>query len=163
MAHSHLPVQHLIRQVETRRTLRQRRDARPQWVTQFIDTVADCFEPLADVGRVGFFTQPDDNGWLVTMYLGRTEIVGGKEDGTRRPMSFHFDLQAMASCFSQLTALRWTACPDVPASGSDDPGSVLRAEGLIDGKPLRLIVTAVPPETAGPGLRQYPDGSCNPA
>jgi len=153
-------VQHLIRQVETRRSLRQRRDVRPVWVSEFIEKIADCFEPLADVGRVGFFSRPTDDGWAVTMYLGRTEIVGGKEDGTKRPMNFHFDIHAMSNCFTEMTLMRWTACPE--ASGSED-ASALRIEGLIDEQPLCLIVTAVPPESIGPGLLQYPDGSCNPA
>ena len=163
MAHSHLPVQHLIRQVESRRSLKKRSDARPEWVMRFIDRMADLFDPFEDVGRVGFLCRPDDGVWTVTMYLGRTEIVGGRDDGTARPMSFHLDVQGALGCFSEVLSVRWTACPDAPPSADPDGCSALQVEGRIDGAALRLVVTSVPPETAGPGLRKYPDGRFRPA
>lgn len=163
VAHSHLPVQHLIRQVETRRSQKKRNDARPEWVMRFIDRMADLFEPLEDVGRVGFVCRPDDGVWTVTMYLGRTEIVGGRDDGTAQPTSFHLDVQGTLACFSDVQSVRWTACLDDAAADDEEGCSLLRVEGHVDGAPLRLMVTSVPPEVAGPGLRKYPDGRCSPA
>ncbi len=143
--------------------MRGRRDARPAWVRTFIDRVADCFEPLDDVGRVGFVCRPADEGWAVTMYLGRTEIVGGPDDGVARSMAFHFDVQSVLACFSQVDRVRWTACPELAAPVGDDQCSLLRIDGQVEESRLQLMVTAVPPEGTGPGLRRYPDGRCNPA
>ncbi|MCC7418760.1 MAG: hypothetical protein IT428_00625 [Planctomycetaceae bacterium] len=163
MAHSHLPVQHLIRQVETRRSQKKRNEVRPEWVTRFIDRMADLFEPLDGVARVGFLCRPDDGAWTVTMYLGRTEIVGGRDDGTSHSTSFHLDIQGTLACFSEVQSVRWTACPDAPAEETEASSSLLRVEGLVEGTLLRLVVTSVPPDVAGPGLRKYPDGRCSPA
>jgi hypothetical protein len=162
LIHSHIPVQHLIRQVEDLRARRGQRDARPAWVTRFIDEIADCFDPHNEVGRVGFECRPDDNVWTVTLYLGRTEIIGGPEDGVSRPTCFHFDVAAALKRYEAVQQLQWTARPQPWGDGAGADGSQLTIQGLVSGQPLRLVVMSTPPEDAGPAFRQYPDGRCAP-
>lgn len=162
LIHSHIPVQHLIRQLDDLRARRGQRDPRPAWVTSFIDEIAECFDPHTDVGRVGFECRPDGAVWTVTLYLGRTEVVGGAEDGIVRPTSFDFDVALAVKRFDDVQNLQWTACPDPWTEGGSDGNSQLAIEGLVKGQPLRLLVTSVPPEEAGPAFKQYPDGRCAP-
>jgi hypothetical protein len=159
LSHSHIPVQHLIRQVEDLRARRIQRDVRPAWVTKFIDEIAECFDPHTDVGRVGFECRPVEDVWTVTLYLGRTEIVGGPDDGVSRPASFHFDVAAALKNYEVVDRLQWTARPDA-ATVADADGSLLTIDGLVEGQRLRLTVTSLPPQTAGPAFKQYPDGRC---
>jgi len=163
LSHSHIPVKHLLKQVELYRSKRNNRDVRPEWVTELIDRVAEIFEPLDDVGRVGFDCQLAEDRWCVGLFLGATEIVGGPLDGRARHANFQFDLRRLIGLFSKLEGFTWQALPD---GGEDDrrPAySVINVDGLVSGNPIRLQLFSIAPETAGPGLRQYPDGSCNPA
>ncbi|MGH7130251.1 MAG: hypothetical protein ACREIV_16900, partial [Planctomycetaceae bacterium] len=63
MSHSHMPVNHLIRQVELYRERRRERDVRPAAVTEFIEAAAELFEPLMEEGRVGFDCCAGEQRW----------------------------------------------------------------------------------------------------
>lgn len=159
MSHSHLPVQHLLKQVETYRARRDSRRATPAWVADLIGKVADLFEPLTEDGRVGYESQWTDDGWILGVYLGGTEIVGGPKDGTCRPSDFHFDLLPLLDLFTDIERLRWNAFPQ----GSGPHGSSLvMVAGRIDEQPVRLRIYAAPPPGAKPGFRQFPDGRREP-
>lgn len=162
MTHSHLPVQHLLKQVELYRERRAARDCRPEWVTSLIDEVADLFEPYAGVGRVGFDCQFLDDRWMVTLYLGKTEFVGGREDGQARCQDFQFNLLKLLDRFRYVERLSWDVLSDVETLGQDSPHSFLTIEGLLDAHPLVLRLFSLPPQEAGPGLRQFPNGSLEP-
>lgn len=161
MSHSHIPVRHLLKQVEIYRATRAGRDGRPGWVTDFIDRVAELFEPFTDVGRVGFECQLDEDRWVIGMYLGTTEIVGGPEDGFSRATNFQFDLGSLLQRFGEIDRFLWSAFPD---SGADDAQarSFVTIDGRVEGRPLRLRIFSVPPRDAGPGFRQYADGRRDP-
>lgn len=163
MSHSHLPVQHLLKQVEIYRSKRSQRDVRPDWLTAFIDAIAELFEPVEDDGRVGFDCHPGEDGWTVGVYLGRTEIVGGPDDGQSRYAGFRFDLLPLLEQFSEIERFRWSAFPD---GGEDEDAALLSfvtIEGCVQDQSLRLRICAIPPADAGPGFRQYPDGRREPA
>lgn len=162
MTHSHIPVNHLLKQLETYRTNRAQRDVRPQWVSDFIDAAAQLFEPFSDVGRVGFDCQLTEDCWNVDLYLGRTEIVGGKQDGQVRSNGFRLDLLPLLELLTEVDHCSWNVIPD-PQSEGELPDSFLTVEGTIDGQPIRLQVDSVPPPDAGPGIRAFPDGRIEPA
>lgn len=164
MAHSHLPVQHLMKQIENFPARGRDRGVRPEWVSRLVETVADLFDPLEDVGRVGFDCHLSDDCWIVEMYLGSTELVGGPCDGQRRFSDFRFDLLALVGVFDEIERFRWTAL--CAADGEEEnvaagPSSIT-VEGKFDGNPVRLQLYSVPPPDAGPGLRRYPDGNVEP-
>lgn len=157
-----MPLQHLFKQMEIYNARRSNRDVRPPWVTEFINSAAELFDPLDDVGRVGFDCQVAEDRWDVGMYLGSTEIVGGKHDGRNRHTAFALDLLSLQNLFEQVHAFEWTALP----SNLDDETTVARCvlilDGLVGTNLLRLRVFSIPPEDAGPGFREYPDGRYDP-
>lgn len=162
MSHSHIPVKHLLKQVEIYRSRRDKRDARPPWVTEFINNVADLFEPMIEDGRVGFDSQPAEDRWIVGMYLGSREIVGGADDGQMQHTDFQFDLLKLKDLFSRVDLFGWSAFPDRRESDDLPASSFVTVEGQVDGHSLRLQLYSVPPSEAGPALRQFSDGTCTP-
>ena len=155
LAHSHLLVQHLLKQLENHKQERNRRQRRPEWLSVFVHQVAALFEPLTGVGRVGSQCEFVDDRWEARLYLGSTEILGGKNDGHAQLVSFELDMARLSQSFTQLDEFHWTV------SGSEDGGnsSFVSMSGLVDHYPIRLKVFSRPPKDAGPAFRQYTDGS----
>lgn len=164
MNHSHLALQHLIRNLDTPGRRRQRPGG-PGWLPEFVDQVAELFEPFLDVGRVGFECTPGENRWEISMYLGCTEQVGGKSDGAARPVAFQFNLTQLPSIFDEIELLDWNAFPPgaLVEGGESGDRSFIRALGRYRDSRLCLRIFSLPPRDAGPGMRQYADGSWEPA
>ncbi|HEY4258520.1 MAG TPA: hypothetical protein VGM98_00110, partial [Schlesneria sp.] len=91
MSHSHLLVHHLLKQLENHKRDRKERARRPEWLTTLVHQTAAMFQPLAGVARVGYQCELTQEGWEAGLYLGCTEIVGGRDDGKARLISFEFD------------------------------------------------------------------------
>lgn len=166
MSHSHMPVQHLLRQVEIYRSKRQTgesADNRPEWMTSFIEGIADLFEPLADEGRAGYDCRLVDGTWVLEMYLGATEIVGGPQDGQLRYTNFQFDLHGLIDRLDTVDRFRWNAIPDAAEDGEGIARSTVLISGTVDGNLLRMHVHSMPPADAGPGFRQQLNGDVEPA
>lgn len=157
MAHSHLVIKHLLKQLESFAEQRPERDVRPEWLSHFVQQVAELFAPLSGVGRVGYECQFDETCWEARMYLGTLEIVGGKEDGQAKHLSFEFDLHRMLGCFSRIEGFAW----NVFSSGQSS-SSFLTVQGLVGDNPVRLKLYSRPPQGTGPALRQHLDGRCEP-
>lgn len=156
LAHSHLLVQHLLKQLENHKRERGNRQRRPEWLSVFVHQVAALFEPMAGVGRVGTacdFTE--DGHWEARMYLGATEIVGGKNDGHAQLISFDLDFVRLGQAFTRLDDFRWS----VAASAEGGNSSFVTLEGYVDENFVRLKVYSRPPKEAGPAFRQHSDGS----
>jgi hypothetical protein len=153
-------MQHLFKKIDSP-DARARRAPRPAWLAEFVDQVAELFEPFTDMGRVGFECAAGEERWEVGMYLGGTELVGGREDGRLRHIAFQFDLLRLASLFDSVESFAWNVYPD----GVDEQGTSIAAisyvamVGTRGGTPLRLRVFGTAPQEVGPGLRQYSDGS----
>lgn len=158
MSHSHLPVRHLLKQIEIYKSKRAQRGIRPEWLTTFIEDVAELFEPVADDGRVGFDCQLAEEGWTVALYLGGTEMVGGPEDGQSQYTGFQFDLLQLIDRFSEIERFRWSAFPEGSDLHEGASLSLVTIEGVVGDQWLRLRIHSVPPTDAGPGFRQFPDG-----
>lgn len=162
MSHSHLVVQHLLKQMEGWRPRQKKRDLRPEWLTHMIEEFAEAFEPISDVARVGFECVPEDDVWVVQMYLGRTEIVGGPRDGHAQPISFELNIQSLVSRFERLDQFTWSVYPE-GAEDETDPRSYLTLGGAIAGHAVRFHFFTSAPNENGPGMRVYPDGRFEPA
>ena len=155
MAQSHLLVQHLLKQLEHHQRDRRTRQRRPEWLSAFVHQASALLEPLSGVGRVGSTCEFSDNGWEARLYLGCTEIVGGKNDGHSQPVSFEIDLVRLRETFTRLDEFHWTV------SGSADSGnsSFITMRGSVDHHKLCLKVYSRPPKEAGPAFRKHSDGS----
>lgn len=156
LAHAHLLVQHVLKQMDQRLAQKSQRDPRPAWLVDFVQKAADSFEPLTGVGRVGFDCEPTEGGWEARLYLGSTEFVGGKVDGEFRTNSFELDLQGLTTLFSRIDTFRWNV------AGSENGGSFLTVRGVVGEQSLCVKAYSRSPQNMGPGLRQYHDGRVQP-
>jgi hypothetical protein len=155
LAHPHLLVQHLLKQLEIHKRDKQSRSRRPEWLSVFVHQVAALFEPLSGVGRVGSQCEFADDRWEVRLYLGSTEIVGGKNDGYSQLLSYELDFVRLRDAFTRLDEFRW----NVGASSEGGNSSFVVLRGLIDQYPVCLKIYSRPPKEAGPAFRQNADGT----
>ncbi len=155
MAHSHLLVQHLLKQLDHHKRERAQRKRRPEWLSVFVHQAAALFEPMTGVGRVGSQCELTNDGWETRLYLGSTEIVGGKNDGHSQFVSFELDFGRLTQIFTRLDEFRW----NVGATPEGGNSSFVSMRGLVDQNPLSLKIYSRPPQEAGPAFRQYADGS----
>lgn len=153
-----MPVVHLLKQVELYKAKREQRDNRPAWIVELIDRLTDLFEPMAEVGRVGFDCQFADGYWELSLFLGKTEFVGGQHDGLSRSTNFEFNILPLVQLFDQLDQMNYVACPDEERRTSLGVESHLSIRGQYQANPLHLHILATPPQHAGPGIRQFPNG-----
>jgi len=160
LAHSHLPIQHLMKQMENFNSESMNLNCRPLWLNSFVDEVADIFNPYEEVGRVGFDCQFTEECWEVGLFLGSTEIVGGERDGQFIAASFQFDLLQLLDRFESVNRFHFNFLEQIEAQSTCDPASAyITIEGhLADLELVRLNVYATPPEEAGPGFRKSHDG-----
>lgn len=157
MSHSHIVVQHLLKQMETWQPGQKKRDARPTWLTGLIEDMAEQFEPLTGVARVGFDCRMEDDTWVVRMYLGSTELVGGPEDGRAVPMSFELNLQQLISKFDRVEEFFWSVFP-AQAQDIEEFQAYVTVGGEIQSNLVRFHFFATAPDDVGPGIRVHQDG-----
>jgi hypothetical protein len=158
LAHSHLLVQHLLKQLEHHQRDRRDRQRRPEWLSAFVHQTAALFEPMTGVGRVGAQCEFTDAGWEARLYLGSTEIVGGKNDGHAQLISFELDFVRLSEAFTRLDDFRW----NVAAAADGGNSSFVALRGMVDHHTVCLKVYSRPPKEAGPAFRQHSDGSLDP-
>ncbi|QDU82712.1 hypothetical protein Pla110_44740 [Polystyrenella longa] len=159
MSHSHMPMIHLVKQAELYKAKRQQRDSRPAWLIELIDSLTDLFEPMSDVGRVGFDCQFDEGEWKVSLFLGQTEFVGGLHDGLSRPTNYQFNILPLLDLISDVEKLDYIACPDENLQTALEVESHITIRGQHQGNPLQLHILSTAPHQAGPGIRQFPNGA----
>ncbi len=154
-----MPIEHLLAKLEQQAD-RPRRKIRPAWVTAIIEEVAELFEPLSGVGRVGFDCRLTEDRWEISLYLGACELVGGEHDGRTKPLDFQFDMQELHGRFNLVESWDWTAypCRESAPVADDEKVSLITIEGYWADNPIRLKVFETPPVQIGPGLREYPNG-----
>jgi hypothetical protein len=158
-----MPVQHLLKQVEIYKSRKTQRDNRPEWVTEFIEQVAELFEPLSDDGRVGFDCQLLNDEWVIGLYLGSTELVGGPRDGQIRLNNFQFDLHSLIGSFCNIDSLIWDAIPAPAEEANSDQRSSITVTGRVGENNLQLQIFSTPPSNASPGFRELADGTRQPS
>ena len=154
-----MSIEELLQQMEDYRTRREQRDGRPEWLKTFIRNVAELFEPLNNIGRVGFDCQGHERGWTVCVYLGTTEIIGGPKDGQIEHASFVVDVVSLTGLFHKIDRFEWYSV----SNDSDDrfeeaTRSLLSLHGAADAdNQVHLELLHAPPRFVGPGLLQKND------
>lgn len=135
----------------------------PDWLQSFIWQATEHFDPIGGTARAGYVAAHEDSRWVVRLFLGETEVVGGSRDGAVVPTAFTFDLEAVRADFETITRLEWHGLPagSIPQQTRDD--ATLAIDGTVDGHVIRLLVNLRSPADMGPGLKQHPDGTCLPA
>jgi hypothetical protein len=157
--HSHLAIRHLIQHVSTRTRGSLVRQRVPESVLAFIDDVCQMFEPFTGVARAGYECLYGGDRWAVSVYLGEREAYGGALDGALRPVNFRIDVQALAQLFESVSSIGWNSISDRVSESPDlECESFLTIEGTARREPISLQVHALPPQEAGPAMREYVDG-----
>lgn len=159
VAHSHLPIRHLLKHLETH-AARPPRDRRPAWATRLIEKLSEFFEPIEGVARVGFDCRLNEDCWELSMYLGRTEVVGGPQDGEDQPVDFSLDLRGITGVLGPCEILEWTVIHDSSMASERMPRSLLRVETAWEGNRVRVLFASHPPQEVGPAIRRFADGTC---
>jgi hypothetical protein len=157
-----MSIDELLEQLQIHRETRELRDYRPKWLRDFVARAADLFEPLETFGRAGFDCQLDEHGWIVSMYLGATEVIGGPDDGHIEHASFRMNLEQLQSLFGTIEHFEWYSLADTPESGvKHSLRSLVAIHGVLSSDAehrIRLEVLSVPPTVVRPGLHCRPDG-----
>lgn len=153
--HTHLPIQHLLKEFEKRGQSRPLLRKLPDQLHKLIDAVADCFEPVEGMARVGYECQVTPERWVISMFLGKAEIVGGKYDGMQQVIPFELNLQGILSQFDKVEKFRWQ--PAHVAAQTNDEGivTIIGSTGTIN---IELRIQQNPPQHVGIGVRKLSNG-----
>ena len=151
---------HFLQQIESGETARTRKSPMPHWLQTFVWQATEHFDPIGGTARAGYVATREDNRWIVRLFLGETEVVGGPRDGAVVPAAFSFDLEALRDSFEAITRLEWHGLPadSLPEQIRDE--ATIAVDGIVSGHVVRLLVDLRSPADMGPGLKQYADGSC---
>lgn len=151
LAHSHLVVKHLLRQLVDRRARLQKRALRPEWLSDLAERLSSAFAPMQGLGRVGFGCDWQQTHWELRLFLGELEVVGGKDDGARRPVDFELDLSAIHAAFDRVHEMRWLVFSQTEAGSR----SFLSVRGDVGGNPVAVKFYSHAPIDSAPGI-QHP-------
>ncbi len=165
MTHSHVPVAHLLRQLELYpQKPSTAGDLRPRWLVRFIEDVAQLFAPVTETARVGYISQPDgEGGWCVTLFLGAIQTVGGPRDGERQFCDFAIDLLGVQDRFERIDSCVWNGTPQAFREGQLPTAADVVVVGEVHGQRLELRLLLSPPEDMRPGMRcDHHSGRCEP-
>ena len=156
-------VSHFIEQIESGETLRSRKPQMPHWLQTFVWQATEHFDPIGGTARAGYIATHADHRWIVRLFLGETEVVGGPRDGAVVPAAFTFDLESLRDSFEAITRLEWHGLPagSLPEQSRDD--ATIAIDGIVSGHFVRLLVDLRSPADMGPGLKQHADGAYLPA
>ena len=131
----------------------------PNWLQAFVWNAAEHFDPLGSLARAGYVVSEEDGRWVVRLFLGETEVIGGAEDGAVIPTAFALDLDAVRREFERIDRFEWHGLPagSAPEQLRDD--ATVAVDGAVHGQDLRLLISLRPPNDMGPGLKRMADGS----
>jgi hypothetical protein len=161
--HPQHPVSHFIDQLDSEDAPRSRKPQMPDWLQTFVWQATEHFDPIGGTARAGYVAALEGDRWVVRLFLGETEVVGGPRDGAVIPTAFTFDLEAVRRSFESIGRLEWHGLPagSIPQQLRDD--ATIAIDGIVAGNDLRLLINLRAPADMGPGLKQQLDGSCLPA
>jgi hypothetical protein len=116
----------------------------PDWLSETVNRVARQFraaDPLAPIG-CHFFHDEFHDVWEVTVFVSRTETLGGELDGKLTSSRFSVDLNGLETLFSEVHSQAWQA---VSLGEDDDLGPHLAVEGLVGEHKVWLRILADAP------------------
>ncbi len=116
----------------------------PNWLAETVNRVATRFHSADSLAPLGCHYYHDEQHgiWEVTIFVSRTETVGGELDGKFTNSRFSVDLTGLESIFSEIERFSWQAAS---LGDDDDLGPHLAVEGRIKGHHVWLRIVANPP------------------
>ena len=131
----------------------------PNWLQAFVWNAAEHFDPLGSLARAGYVASEEQGRWVVRLFLGETEVIGGPNDGAIIPTAFALDLEAVRREFERIDRIEWHGLPAGSSSKQTRDEATLAVDGAVHGRDLRLLISLRAPADMGPGLKQMTDGS----
>lgn len=122
----------------------------PEWLQDLTDRVAEAIEAVDVLAPLGCHYAETSEGWEITLFAASTEIIGGDQDGRRRPSRFFLDLDRVKSVFESVESYMWQA---QGLGAMDDVGPHIAILGRYAGHPVWLRIPSVAPRQFPPGRR----------
>ena len=122
----------------------------PAWMESLIEIVANCMEPISELGPLAYRWCNEDDHWEIWVYPAPAELVGGAGDGAVVSPGFSLDIQELSSAFEELEDVRWQAQAFGP---HDQVGRNLSFEGVYKGRGIWLLVLSEAPRDEEPGYK----------
>ena len=121
----------------------------PVWLQEFTSLVGSGISSLSTPSSLGchYFLDEQKAIWEVTLFTGRTEILGGAHDGLIVPSSTDIDVKHIAAIFGDLAELKWRS----ESHNDYSLGPFLSFHGKIGEHRVVLRILQDSPDWAGPG------------
>jgi hypothetical protein len=125
----------------------------PRWLQDFASDAAGQFSAGLSIAPIGchYAIDQDSSTWEVTLFVSRTEIRGGENDGQQLPSLLTVDINGVCGLFDQSPSVYLQA---IEFDDKADPGTFLSFLGSCSGHRVWLRVPAKPPRWAGTGRVQ---------
>lgn len=122
----------------------------PSWLRWFVNDASRGIIDLLSAAPVGchFFHDQELDIWEVTLFVSKTEVVGGPMDGNTIPSGLQVDICQVHKAFDSEPATFWQS---EAVQQDDQLGNHLSFEGVARGHRVWLRIVHHPPEGIGPG------------
>lgn len=122
----------------------------PAWLAETVNRVATQFHSDDDLAPIGchYYHDRTCDLWEVTLFVSRTETLGGERDGKLTTSRFSLDLTGLESLFTEVNSFSWQANS---LGEGDELGPHLAIEGFVGPHRLWLRIVADPPPQFEPG------------
>ena len=134
--------------VEIRKKASRHMATPPGWLKEFADAAALLLMPADVLAPIGCHYCQVGQAWEISLFVSRTEIVGGECDGESRNSKFILDVPALMQLFERVPTVTWQA----QSHGDEDElGPHVALAGRFAGRNVSLRVLAHPPQRFAPG------------
>jgi len=122
--------------------------APPSWLATFADQVAAQIHPIDVLAPLGCHYHLDEEVWEVTLFVSKTEVIGGPKDGRLKNSRFQLDIKGVLETFDAVESCAWQP---MGLGEEDEVGPHLSIEGIYAGHPIWLRLPATAPQQFDPG------------
>ena len=114
----------------------------PVWLQELADELTACLTPVDPRAPIGCHVCHAEGCWEVTVFVSRTEVLGGQFDGDVMPGRFVLDVARIMGVMDHVEACWWQP---LPCAADDELGPHLSLEGQHAGERLWVRITAEQP------------------
>ena len=122
---------------------------RPDWLQQLCDELSAYIEPIGRDAPIGCHYWLTEQGWEITLFVSRTEILGGESDGEALPGRFVFDVAGLLNVLDEVDSCWWQP---VHFGDEDDLGPHLSLTGVFADEPVWIRIPSEQPKSIESGL-----------
>ena len=123
----------------------------PEWLRSFAEAVCDRVLPALPGGpepEIACHCTFAEGVWELTLFLDRTEVVGGAADGAARTTPYFLDLHGLDGAFDAVERFAWQP---VRLGEADDLGPHVAVEGAVGDHTVWLRFLSDVPRQFGGG------------